>query len=741
MERINVWARDAASFLSTQVFMPFVNARFRAGFFVRALALGAASLAGCSGAQHVTPAAPSLGLPVTADSLQPARTAMGRTATATLSLRIPLRRDPVRRQPRYVPASIKSLSVGVLKVDGSSVASSAVTTPISPGVAPCGSASGSDYTCVITVVLPIGTDTVQITTYDGAGGSGNVLSQALSSVSVVEGKTNSFSGITLDANPGALTVTASTGASGTFPSFTATSGTPTFSVTQVDAHGTAFASQPGLPVISHAAATGTGASASVSSGSLALTPPASGSSNVVVDADPAGSVDFNTTLASAATSGATSVSLTSASGVFPGARLVFDYEAFNGSTLLQESGLVTAVSGNTVTIGTPLLHTHASGAAVRHYSDNLAPSAAQFTVTVAASFIAPVAQNFSSGESEALVYNASGVLQTGSLTNPNATYGYARFDSAGRLYIADLGFFEVYRSQYTAGTGFGGVATYSGIPISQAGDIDFDVGPDGAVVVQNPFGTSPNLDIFGPGTSSSPATFTSGLGGSWESTTSASFATVAALIDASGTTFGYAYEVDDSFGGAHDEVVVTNGTSEQDLSSSAMVSDFGENDLTPVLAWDQGRQSLIYANAATGAGSTYAILEFSHTGATHSATVSTTPTTIAGVPGNPQAVAVSRDGAYVAVAWENADSAVSVTLYHNNGVSWSAVTTLGTTFQLFTAMHFLSNGNLAVTNSGNLGSSAELYTFTTTGSQVGSSFNLEPGFGSGYTVNDFAVSY
>jgi hypothetical protein len=140
----------------------------------------------------------------------------------------------------------------------------------------------------------------------------------------------------------------------------------------------------------------------------------------------------------------------------------------------------------------------------------------------------------------------------------------------------------------------------------------------------------------------------------------------------------------------------------------------------------------------TGSGSTYSILEFPHTGSTDAATLSTSPTTIGSVSGYPLSAATSRDGTYVAVAWGNSGGTVSVTLFHNSGTGWAQSLTLSATFSNFDAIHFLSNGNFVVCDSAQDGSTANLDTFTTGGTE--SAYNAASNFGANYTINDFAVS-
>ncbi len=653
------------------------------------------------------------------------------------------------RKPLYIPASTRSIQLTVTASTNATFSGPlSGTLNVAPGTSgtnfSCTAVAAGNYTCTTTFPLPPGTDTLSIAGFDAINAGGNLLSRQVVTKTVVAGA-NDFTGtpITLDAAPGTLSVVGLSGPTGTYPSFSVTGTAPvTFTVSVVDAHGTAFAGQPGLPTITHAAATGTGASAVVSGATLTLTPPSVGAStSVVVAADPLGAQDVTTTLASSPAAGATSFTVTSASGIVAGDNLVLDYETFSGTTLLQESALVTNVSGTTITVSAGLAHAHTAGAGVRHYADNLTPSTALFTVAITSPlFIVPVATDgFESTPSKALVYNSSLALQTGTLTSPSIEFAYGRFDSSGRLYVADENADFIYRSQYTAGTGFGALTQLTGIPI-QGAIFGFDVSANGTVAVENSAGITPQLDYYAPN-ATTPATFSSSLAsGTWQTATDYYFPSVAVLTDGTGSAFGYAYDVFNVAASAHDQIVVTSGSGEQDINIPSIISTFSNDVGAPVLAWDQGRQSLIYGNSE--ATSSFAILEFPRNGTT-GAVLQTTPATVGTVSGYPQAVAVSRDGAYVAVAWNNGGG-TNVSIFHNNGSAWalvsagSALTTAN--FANFTSVHFLSNGNLIVSDSDGT-SYAHLAQYTNAGVLVGSVYNAATDFGTGYLINDVAVSY
>jgi hypothetical protein len=599
------------------------------------------------------------------------------------------------------------------------------------------------YQCSLPVPMPIGSDLTQISTYDG---SSNLLSQQVGPpLTVVAGTLNTlgtpFAPITLDANPSTITTTSGSGVSGSQPNFRINNNSVvTFILSQVDAGGTTFVPQPGLPTMTHAAATGTGASASISGSQLTLTPASSGRlTYAVVEADPAGTQDVTTTLTSPSTMGATSFTVASASGIYPGANLILDYETYSGSTFLQESALVTNVSGTTITVASGLTHAHSSGAGVEHFSDNLVSSADPFTVTISPVLIVPIGQN--SGVWKALAYNSSYSLQAGNLTSSTEEFDMTQFDANDNLYILDAyTAYTIYRYTYTPGTGFGSVTTYSGIPnVSSQQYLDFDVSGNGTVAVENS-SVTPELTIFPAGTSSSPTNFTSSLDSTiWNTVVGyPNEPSVAVLTDGSSNVFGYAFDVYTLDASATDEIVVTNGSSEQDLSSSSIISEYNRDPQESMLTWDQGRQSLIFVNNGMDMSGNHPILEFPRNGTT-GASLQSTATTIGTVAGTPYAVAASEDGSSVAVGWRNGSgTGFNVSIFHNNGSGWTLASSgsslASTTFSNLAAVHFLANGNLAVTDGQNL------QQFTGVGASFGPSYNLINDFGGGYYINDFAAS-
>ncbi len=351
---------------------------------ILAVALGAA-LAACSGGG--TRALP----PASATAASTAGSSAALTTPATFVFVIPaatVAGSSRTRSPQYIPSSVQSVQFSFLQVNGG--VPSPAPTPTVFNVTPSSGCTGTgSYVCTFTVRMPFGSVLTKISAYSAASAGGVLLSQYAGLLAVVEGTNNAFgtstAPLTLDANPGTVAVTGATNVSGTYPSFTmAGSGSSTFTLGIVDAAGAAFANPPpaGYPQFVSAAG-GTGAATSIAGSTLTLTM-GTAAATVVVNANPAATQDVTTSLGAAATAGATSLTVASATGIYPGANLVIDENTLSGSTLLQESAAVSAISGTTVTLAAALARSHASGAPVVHFADNLTPSNAVFAVATPA---------------------------------------------------------------------------------------------------------------------------------------------------------------------------------------------------------------------------------------------------------------------------------------------------------------------------------------------------------------------
>lgn len=128
------------------------------------------------------------------------------------------------RKPSYVPTNTASVTFEVSTNGGSSYGSpQSVNIDISNSTQ-CPQ-SGGFYNCSAYFDAPIGTITLRVKAWDAAGGTGNVLSEAIiASQTIVEGADNAVS-VTLDGVVATLTLALSDSiAAGTASSFTATVG-------------------------------------------------------------------------------------------------------------------------------------------------------------------------------------------------------------------------------------------------------------------------------------------------------------------------------------------------------------------------------------------------------------------------------------------------------------------------------------------------------------------------------------
>jgi sugar lactone lactonase YvrE len=240
-------------------------------------------LASCGGG---TPSTPSAG-----------SNPQARTVSAKFTFTIPLpaaRGSAHSRKPQYLPATTQSLEVTLLDVNG--VPPSPTPTPTIANVAapPCTITNG-DYTCIVTVGLPVGSDMLLVQSFDAANAGGHLLSQQQSTFVVVQNIANAFT-LTFDAVPGQIAVTPPAGTSckgSPIANCTvATGGTAqSFAVTVADAHGTQLTNNtiPGSPVLSAtssnlAAATVTAAQDPYG---ITLTLVGAGTSTITVTATPA----------------------------------------------------------------------------------------------------------------------------------------------------------------------------------------------------------------------------------------------------------------------------------------------------------------------------------------------------------------------------------------------------------------------------------------------------------------------
>lgn len=103
-------------------------------------------------------------------------TPVTQSAAVQFSITVP---QSVQRSPKYISRSTASASIQVSPAGG---------TPQTPVTLSCSSAS-----CSTTLQAPVGTDQFTVKLYDGANGTGNVLSQGTATQTVVAGATNTLS--------------------------------------------------------------------------------------------------------------------------------------------------------------------------------------------------------------------------------------------------------------------------------------------------------------------------------------------------------------------------------------------------------------------------------------------------------------------------------------------------------------------------------------------------------------------
>ena len=164
--------------------------------------VAAASLAACGvGSHSALPAA-------VAPASTPAAPA-GALQDVTLRITIPSpKTSSATRRPSYISSATKSIKAAL---------SSPPTGFIPPPVLNVGTlpnatcpASGADFVCTMTIKIPPGSDSVTFTAFDAVNGSGNVLSQQISTLAVVAGQPNTFN-VVFDANASTMAINATSG--------------------------------------------------------------------------------------------------------------------------------------------------------------------------------------------------------------------------------------------------------------------------------------------------------------------------------------------------------------------------------------------------------------------------------------------------------------------------------------------------------------------------------------------------
>lgn len=208
----------------------------------------AVSLAACGGrgSQSALPSTPGAsGTTVPSSELV--------NATFTITIPAPAATSAKARRPAYISAATKSVQVHMTtstRIASPGAQFNVVTNvPNASGNSPGAPCTGTGpYTCTLAIQVPPGSDTFTFTTWDAAGGTGNILSQQQQTLTVVAGVANSFN-VTFDANANTMVVSGS-GSCESGPvgsAFGSVGTTPvTYTVAYTDPATKAIAS-PGLP--------------------------------------------------------------------------------------------------------------------------------------------------------------------------------------------------------------------------------------------------------------------------------------------------------------------------------------------------------------------------------------------------------------------------------------------------------------------------------------------------------------
>jgi len=168
-------------------------------------------LAGCGGGG--TDATTHASIPVAAP-------ASPNLVPTSFTMVIPRTSSSTSRQPQYVTGNVASVVISLTQVNGGSPPSGLTNNPATSNISAGSCASG----CTVNgPSVPPGSDTFTLTTFDGASGTGNIISNVTTTLSVVAGVNNTLSA-TLNGVPSSLVWgSAPSGAGGTSFSDTALS--------------------------------------------------------------------------------------------------------------------------------------------------------------------------------------------------------------------------------------------------------------------------------------------------------------------------------------------------------------------------------------------------------------------------------------------------------------------------------------------------------------------------------------
>jgi hypothetical protein len=652
-------------------------------------------------------------------------------AAAKLKLVIPARStSPGRRRPRYVPASTASVSVTVTAASAPGLSlpytqSVNVAAGLSNSTVTCTAVSGGNYGCTISVSLPIGNDTVTISARDGASGAGNLLSQAVATQTIVVGAANTISGVTLDGNPGSITVTQPVaGVSGSTSSgFTVTeAGVTNFTVKAFDTHGTQFGTQSGVPSLKFASL-GTSAATATFNGAqsqLTVTPVTSGTDSFglyLVTPNGDGSTAL-TTLTAATGPPQLTLFVASSAGFSTGQAIVVDESTPNAELLT-----VAGTGPGQITLADAPLKSHAVGATLATVGTNgLGFVTQNLNVTIDLTLIGTGGCGASSCQVDDYTLGSNfvekGAIGPGGFPNSESV-NFLGFDSSYTLYNADSTDYTIEEFGFQPSTQWTSTALRTITSSVLAGNTDADVGlavaPNGTVAVDmatsssgglnNPAG--PQLAVYAPGatTPSFTHTFTNSGGTDWSAGSLGTQPSVAILTDSSGNIFGYAVALVNLNYGNGSTAANKIGIVFPDNSEASLTSGIGGNysdPENPIVAWDQHLQALIYVDTASG---NHHVLEFAYSGGTFGA--GSTVTSLTGGAGD---ITVSRDGE-IGVAFTPNGTSNAVSALNKATFGTDLALSLGS--EQVNAIHFFPDDSLLL--AGGTSNPNTLYDYASSG--------------------------
>jgi len=626
-----------------------------------------------------------------------------------------------------VPASTASVSVTVTAAPGLSAPftqSVNVSAGLSNSSVTCTAVSGGNYSCTISIGLPVGNDTFTIAAWDGNSGTGNLLSQAVQTATINVGAANSIGSITLDGNPGSITVTQpAAGVSGSTSSgFTVTeAGVTNFTVNAFDTHGTPFGTQPGVPSLEFAALGTSAAPATFNNSQLIVTPLTSGTDSLafyLVTPNGDGSTAL-TTLTGATGPPQLTIFVASSAGFSAGQTIVVDESTPNAELLT-----IAGTGPGQITLADAPLKSHAVGATLATVGTNgLGFVTQNVNVTIDLTLIGTGGCGSSSCQVDDYTLG-SHFIEKGTVPGsgfPNSeSVNFLGFDSNYTLYNADTTDYTIEEFGFQSGTQSSATtATRTitsavlgnntdaeiGLAVAANGTVAADMATSSSGGLNNPVG--PQLAVYAPG-STSPSlthTFTNSGGTDWSAGTLGTQPSVAIMTDSNGNIIGYAVALVNLNYGNGSTAANKIGIVFPNNSEASLTSGIGGNysdPENPILAWDQHLQALIYVDTASG---NHQVLEFAYSGGTFGS-----GSTITSLTGGAGDITVSRDGevgvAYTPNGTSNAVSALNKTTFNSD-------LTLSLGSEQINAIHFFPDDSLLL--AGGTSNPNTLYDYASSG--------------------------